>query len=571
MYLDYFRLNTKPFSIAPDPGFLYPSPGHREAMAHLTFGLESEGGFVLVTGEVGTGKTMLLRRVIAQVPRHLDVAFVLNPKLNVRELLETLCQELGVQVPSVHSKSIKTHIDQLNKHLLKTHSLGKSTVVILDEAQNLSPAVLEQLRLLTNLETNERKLLRIILLGQPELSEMLETPELRQLAQRITARYHLEGLSRSDTGKYIGHRLHVAGGSSQTFTPTASRMVYRLSKGIPRVINSIADRSLLGAYVEGQHRVTPAIVRYAAREVLGQPKSSWHWWLIGTGCLLLSMGAAWAYLVGPLDPTLKTQTLQQVIPAETSPLIENTSIIPTTLDPEPNQSATRNILSTSVTHAEPEPQKGAEKIIPDTSTLTVLRPPEQTQYRSLRSAFDAIFTTWGAPFDHAIVPCEQAPRVGLQCLTQIGALHEIIDIDRPAVIRLTSSLEKDPFYAAVLRYNNDSLIVRVGNAETAVPLQSPGAQRWRGQFTVLWQRPPGYNGSLYQNSEGRAVAWVRKSLGIATGLVLDSPKLNRYDKTLYSAVTAFQKEHGLTPDGIIGPRTWMQLNVASRVPSPTLD
>ncbi|MBV1905914.1 MAG: AAA family ATPase, partial [Pseudomonadales bacterium] len=267
MYNDYFSFHRTPFSIAPDPDFLYLSGKHREALAHLVYGLQTDGGFVLLTGEVGTGKTTLLRSLLSQIPDNLDVAFILNPKLTVKELLETLCEELGVPVNTHEVLGVKQFIDRLNRQLLKTHALGRSTVLIIDEAQNLSPEVLEQIRLLTNLETNEKKLLRIILIGQPELSEILYRDDLRQLAQRITARYHLSALSSEDTYEYIYHRLKKSGGSPNTFSKRAIRRVHKLSKGIPRLINIIADRALLGAYVESSHQVTAQIVNTAAKEI----------------------------------------------------------------------------------------------------------------------------------------------------------------------------------------------------------------------------------------------------------------------------------------------------------------
>ena len=255
MYEQYFNLQKKPFSIAPDPGFLYLSDKHRDALAHLHYGLQSDGGFVLVTGEVGTGKTTLLRNIIGQVPGDIDVAFILNPRLTVRELLQTICDELGIEYPPDDPHSVKPYIDQLNRHLLRSHGLERSTVVVIDEAQNLSPAVLEQLRLLTNLETNEQKLLRIILVGQPELNEVLSRLELRQLNQRITARYHLQPLKLADTRAYLSHRLKISGGNPALFSRWASWNIHRLAGGIPRLINIIADRALLGAFVKGKTRV----------------------------------------------------------------------------------------------------------------------------------------------------------------------------------------------------------------------------------------------------------------------------------------------------------------------------
>jgi len=274
MYEQFFHLDKRPFSIAPDPGFLYMSDRHRDALAHLKYGLESDGGFVLVTGEVGTGKTTLLRDLITHVPGDIDVAFILNPRLTVRELLQTICDELGIDYPAEDQHSVKPYIDRLNKHLLRTHRLGRTAVVLIDEAQNLSPAVLEQLRLLTNLETNERKLLRIILVGQPELKGMLARQELRQLSQRITARYHLEPLNLADTRAYLSHRLMVSGGNPNLFTGWASWNIHRHASGIPRLINIIADRALLGAYSDNKPRVDFRIAQQAATETRGTPRVS---------------------------------------------------------------------------------------------------------------------------------------------------------------------------------------------------------------------------------------------------------------------------------------------------------
>jgi len=260
MYLKFYGLDSKPFSIAPDPRFLYLSERHREALAHLLFGLGEGGGFVQLTGEVGTGKTTLSRAVLEQVPPHVDVAMILNPRINEHELIATLCDELGVAYPA-NTTSIKALTDALTRHLLRSHAEGRRTVLLIDEAQNLSREVLEQVRLLTNLETADEKLLQIILIGQPELKGLLAREDLRQLAQRITARYHLEPLTRDETRAYIQHRLRVCGGPIDLFTPAAMDEVRRLSDGVPRLINILCDRALLGGYVEDRRHIDRRIVR----------------------------------------------------------------------------------------------------------------------------------------------------------------------------------------------------------------------------------------------------------------------------------------------------------------------
>lgn len=268
MYKEHFGLRETPFSIAPDPRYLYMSDGHQEALAHLLYGIKGDGGFILLTGEVGTGKTTVCRCLLEDLPDTVDVAFILNPKLNAAELLATICDELGIRYPK-GSKSEKVFIDRINAYLLDSHGKGRRTILIIEEAQNLSEDVLEHVRLLTNLETNERKLLQIVMIGQPELLEKLERPELRQLAQRITARYHLGPLTRSEVSAYVSHRLAVAGARGALFPASTLDPLYKLTGGIPRLINVVCDRALLGAYVQGQDRADGHTLDKAAREVFG--------------------------------------------------------------------------------------------------------------------------------------------------------------------------------------------------------------------------------------------------------------------------------------------------------------
>lgn len=270
MYKKYFGFKKPPFSIAPDPRYLYMSEQHREALAHLLFGIKSDCGFALLTGEVGTGKTTICRRLLEQLPKSCTVAFIINPKLSAEELLAAICDEFGIEYPKRRTGT-KVLVDLLNAYLLETHANRRRALLIIDEAQNLSDEVLEQIRLLTNLETNERKLLQIILLGQPELRAKLAQPELRQLSQRILARYHLGPLSKGEVSQYVNHRLLVAGARYELFSTSSLRRLYVLSGGIPRIINAICDRALLGTCVQRKFNVDRATLVKAAREVLGEP------------------------------------------------------------------------------------------------------------------------------------------------------------------------------------------------------------------------------------------------------------------------------------------------------------
>src|SRR5262245_22847057 len=293
MYTSFFGLSEKPFAITPDPRYLFMSERHAEALAHLLYGINEAGGFIQLTGEVGTGKTTVVRSLLERMPGHADVAVILNPQLTPLQFVLTICEELGIFMRDEDSASIKDLVDILNRRLLESHARGRRVVVIVDEAQNLAPETLEQVRLLTNLETPSQKLLQIILIGQPELREVLSRVELAQLAQRITGRYHLDPLSKSETASYVNHRLRVAGANGEVFTSAALREVYRLSNGIPRIINVICDRALLGAFTREQHHIGPPLVRAAASEVYGRTFSPpWAKLLAGVSAGVALVGLA---------------------------------------------------------------------------------------------------------------------------------------------------------------------------------------------------------------------------------------------------------------------------------------
>jgi general secretion pathway protein A len=273
MYKKFFGLKHEPFSIAPDPHYLFMSERHREALAHLLYGVRGGGGFVLLTGEIGAGKTTVCRCFLEQVPRRCNVAYIFNPRQTVEELLRSICEDFHISRTSEPGSVVtgRDHVAALNEFLLRTHGVGQNNVLIIDEAQSLSADVLEQLRLLTNLETNERKLLQIILIGQPELRDMLARPELEQLAQRVIARYHLDALTPRETAQYIHHRLTVSGlAGALPFDAASMRRIHALTRGVPRRINLLCDRALLGAYARGTPQVDAAIVDKAAAEVGGE-------------------------------------------------------------------------------------------------------------------------------------------------------------------------------------------------------------------------------------------------------------------------------------------------------------
>jgi general secretion pathway protein A len=278
MYQQYFGLRALPFSIAPDPHYLYLSNQHREALAHLMYGVGAGGGFVLLTGEVGTGKTTVCRCLLQQLPEGTEVAFIINPMQSPADLVATICDELRLP-PADDQGNIRKQVDRILAHLIDTHARGYRTVVLIDEAQNLPVETMEQIRLLTNLETDETKLLQLVLIGQPELNDKLALPELRQFAQRITARYHLGPLTARETRAYVHHRLAVAGVYDEIFPDWSLRRIHSASSGVPRLINVLCDRVLLGVYAESARSVSRRHLARAISEVLPVRISRWRRWM----------------------------------------------------------------------------------------------------------------------------------------------------------------------------------------------------------------------------------------------------------------------------------------------------
>ena len=524
MYTSFFGLAEKPFAITPDPRYLFRSERHAEALAHLLYGIDDAGGFVQLTGEVGTGKTTMVRSLLAQLPAHADVALILNPRVTPEEFLLAICDELHLAVPDGERTSIKATVDRLNSYLLDAHARGRRVVVIVDEAQQLSADVLEQVRLLTNLETATQKLLQIILVGQPELRDVLARNDLRQLAQRITGRYHLAPLAQPETAAYVRHRLKVAGATGEIFTPAALAVLHRLARGVPRLINVIADRALLGAYTGEQRQVTPALVRRAAGEVHGRRFTApWLGWAIAGSAL-----AATVVLAVSLHAAQGARG-----PAPAPP---------------------------------PPPPAAAAPPAPPTVAAFLAGHAQDT---STDAAFARLFALWKAPFDPAAGrACEQASAHGLECRGEKGTFARLKLLNRPAILALSMPGGTEQ-QVVVVSLGERSARLAAGQATLDADLLD--LQRyWYGDFLLLWRPPLPQARLLRPGMHGAEVRWLRQGLAAVRGEQLVGGS-DVYDRDLEHLVEEFQRSHRLTVDGIAGEQTQIVLDALVATPgAPTL-
>ena len=571
MYTRFFGLNEKPFAITPDPRYLYLSERHGEALAHLVYGVTESGGFIQLTGEVGTGKTTLVRSLLQQLPGTADVALVLNPQLSRPEFLGTICEELGVPLPADRN-SIKGLTDALNRYLLENHGRGRRTILIVDEAQNLRVEVLEQVRLLTNLETASQKLLQIILIGQPELREVLSRNDMRQLAQRITGRYHLEPLSRDETAAYIDHRVRVAGGLGQIFTPAAHRELYRLTGGIPRMINVIADRALLGGYTREQQQVTPQLVSQAAAEVFGSPGGRATRWLAprwrtglaaGAAALVVMalfawLGASWTsappagQVASPAPATQETR-----VPAGTAQDTDSSLASAT-----PGEAAEPGPASGNVPDAGPTPpadagQEAGPGTIPPPALpelLSALGPETGTD-----SAFATLFTLWGIPFEAGSVrACAQAEEHDLHCLYQRGSLGQIRNLDRPVILTLRDA-EAEPHQVVLAALDGEIATLQVDDRQ--YPVSAPElAEYWFGEYLLLWRPRLDEVKAFVPGRRDPDVLWLRESLATIQGRPIEPMDSDLYDAALENRVRSYQRDRLLTVDGLVGQQTQIAMD-----------
>ena len=540
MYTSFFGLGEKPFAITPDPRYLFMSERHAEALAHLLYGINEAGGFIQLTGEVGTGKTTVVRSLLERMPGHADVAVILNPQLTPVEFVLTICEELGIFMRDEDASSIKDLVDLLNKRLLDAHAKGRRVVVIVDEAQNLTPETLEQVRLLTNLETASQKLLQIILIGQPELREVLARVELRQLAQRITGRYHLDPLSRAETAAYVTHRLKVAGSATgDVFSGTALREVHRLSNGIPRIINVICDRALLGAFTQEQHRIGPSLVREAAGEVYGRSFSpQWTKLLVGVSAAVAVVGLALGiWQLWPDGATTHAAGADKVVSLEPQP-----PAVPTSVELAPAASA-------------PQPAAPTGQ---DIAALLTEQPGQTTT----ETAFAQLFALWGAKFDAAKGrPCNQAQQQGLECVYQQGSWGQLRTLNRPAILTLIDDAG-NAHQVVVAGLNSDAAQVRLPDATREISVASL-SRLWYGDYLILWRPQVAAPRALSAGMQGAGVRWLRDSLNTAHGRAKDGNSSDVYDEELVRMVEEFQRQHRLNVDGIAGVQTQIVLDTVT--------
>jgi len=624
MYTSYFGIEESPFSITPDPRFLYMSQQHLEALGYLLYGVSESGGFVLLTGEVGAGKTTVCRCLLEQLPEHVDAALILNPRLTAHELVATLCDELGIDYPQ-SSQSLKVLFDVVNRHLLEAHSAGRRTVLIIDESQNLSPEALEQIRLLTNLETNKHKLLQIILIGQPELRDMLDRPDLRQLSQRVTARFHLPPLTEQETLAYIEHRLSVVGLDRAVFSHTTRRRVYRHSGGVPRLINTICDRALLGAYAEGRKSADRRIIDNAAGEVTGKRLRGSSRVLLISLIFLLVVGIGGFTYSRVVDVSLALEELGltdtplqplvvdkpgEVVSIESAPAAvpppaasreptlgeeakapgfppvsaavsqvqspvrveEAENIPPPETDPtnEGQVPAEQSELVTAdstvlamvsdTETGEPPAAVAAESLITAEAISSVDELIQESPIGNLEGALHDLFALWGKAYAHLD---GNSP-----CKRAVAARLECLQ--GKANLQKLRAIDRPAIIEIVGKGTDAHFVVLMGLQEMTAQVQVGTrvfrvpleglARVYTGDYLSLWHPPVSGIGYLQLGMRGYGVLWLRERLSRVGDRVETTGDSSYFDDRLYEQLRAFQRDRGLKADGIAGPMTMISLN-----------
>jgi len=530
MYKAFFGLSDNPFSIAPNPHYMFLSDRHREALTHLTYGLGDTGGFVLLTGEVGTGKTTVSRCLLNQLPENTDTAFILNPSLTELELLASLCDELSIKYDK--EPSLKQLTDLLSQYLLANNEQGRNTVLIIDEAQHLRAEVLEQLRLLTNLETNTKKLLQVILIGQPELQQLLKRQELRQLAQRITARYHLLPLSAAEVSLYVHHRLQVAGRHEPLFNAGAIKALHHYSGGIPRLINLLCERALMASYAKSKVPVDKKMVDLASAEVFGEDIKQANYLVPAGMTVTLLLTCVLGYLV------FVKQEIAALQPVLSAPII-NLEIS------DELQKKSRDIKLDA-----------QQRVLKDAVSNS----------RNIDTAYASILGVWDKVPYVGLTACQSAQQQGLSCFQQQGNWHSLIRLNFPAVVHLVDD-QHEAFYGTLISRNGEQLLLQLNEQQLWVDREW-FTRHFSGTFEILWQAPSDRQGEIGLGSDPAQIQWLENSLAKIDN---KTPRLiKQFDTELKGQLTRFQRKHGLRADAIAGSQTLVQLNLYLSATGPRL-
>jgi general secretion pathway protein A len=589
MYESFYGLRERPFRLTPDPRYLFLSNKHKEAFAHLLYGIKYRSGFVQVTGEIGTGKTMICRTLLRQVDPNTSVAFIFNPCLSSEELLKTINEEFGIDSEATSRKGL---IDELNTYLLDQRQQGKACVLVIDEAQNLDVDVLEQLRLLSNLETETDKLLQIMLIGQPELDEILAMPELRQLAQRITARYHLLPLDRTETLQYIAHRLRKARGRDKVrFTRGALNLVYKFSGGTPRLINALCDRALLVGYTLEKRQISVNVVKRAISEIEGEQKLRKSFLARVSLLRLASYGSlaaavalfswtAYLHYVAPRSgpPALEARDIPHASSAifTTEQDLFEHALAPASLPAEQSVEPAEPVLEQAKTEPVVE-----TKLVEETedSSLAFHKFVQKFDYQSARLvAVKALLRQWGSDSDPDSATVlnpggfyEAAAESGLQCRDTWANMTKLRVLDLPCVLQVfLPGDDAHPFYMAVTGLDGDTATVITDYDGETTQIDIGVIERyWYGRAFVFWKEFEPLENLLVRGATGPSVAWLQNELvrqGYLSGTVTAI-----YDEATANAVSLFQRRYRLLADAKVGPETRMALYGASaRYPVPHL-
>ncbi|HGS5630749.1 TPA: AAA family ATPase [Vibrio parahaemolyticus] len=531
MYKDFFGFVEQPFSIVPNSRYLYLSQRHKEAITHLNAGLGDGGGFAMLTGEVGTGKTTVAKAMLANLDESTKAGLILNPTFSSRDLLEAICDEFKISYPQ--DATLKQLNQVIHHYLLRNHKVGWQTLLVIDEAQHLAADVLEQLRLLTNLETDTRKLLKVLLVGQPELQRLLQTTQLRQLAQRITGRYHLLPLDEKETADYIAFRLHTAGGDQQLFHRNSSKLIAKYSHGIPRLINLICDKALNMSYHQGSVVVDKQTVQQACEEVMqfqadiyqqDKPRQSFTWPAWGSAAIgvMAAVGVGWAAInYMPVKP--KT-------PMSEVPVAASSSTPAPLMTSEQLTDAQRDMLLA---------QKQSNLAVND------------------------LYRLWGYRASVRDNLCLSEPQSTMRCERKMATWPLLMQQNRPVILEL--NYQGDVGYVILYAVGNDQVEVLNGKQRLRLPV-SWLKPMWQGNIIELWQAP--LKETLRLDMEGPAIEVLDQLLAKA---VSESPlETSIFDGALKERVELFQRWQGIGVDGIAGHRTLERLQQSVQPNAPTL-